>query len=208
MTGTFKIALTSRHNSLHPSAVNESPFDGLRSHIWPVNTMFDGIIINHCHVVYVRHSKGDDVVVVGVVNVHTSDLNLTGIKQELAGLCGGILKAFQTSHLQKNKSTQCWQQDFMWNLEWLKYYRVWRLILSSSYLSHLYSCRWIPINISANFRLLFVIIINQTGDWRFSVCCASCRSVYIAVITAKEMRDYFLSVIQVFMPLVVMEKKV
>lgn len=48
--------------------------------------MLHSIIVHHSHVVYVRHSEGDDVVVVRVVNVYTSDLNLTSIKEELAGL--------------------------------------------------------------------------------------------------------------------------
>ena len=41
--------------------------------------MLHSVIVHCCHVVYVRHGKGDDVVVVGVVNVYTTDLNLTGV---------------------------------------------------------------------------------------------------------------------------------
>lgn len=48
--------------------------------------MLHGVIVHHCHIVYVWHREGDDVVVVGIVNVDTSDLNLTGIQEELAGL--------------------------------------------------------------------------------------------------------------------------
>lgn len=48
--------------------------------------MLHSIIVHHCHVVYVWHGKGDDVVVVGVVNVYTPDLNLTSIKKEFTGL--------------------------------------------------------------------------------------------------------------------------
>lgn len=48
--------------------------------------MLHGVIVHHCHIVYVGHREGDDVVVVGIVNVDTSDLNLTGIQEELAGL--------------------------------------------------------------------------------------------------------------------------
>lgn len=48
--------------------------------------MLHSIIVHHSHVVYVRHSEGDDVVIVRVVNVYASDLDLTSIKEELAGL--------------------------------------------------------------------------------------------------------------------------
>lgn len=48
--------------------------------------MLHSIIVHHCHVVYVRHSEGDDVIVVRVVNVYTPDLNLTSVKKEFAGL--------------------------------------------------------------------------------------------------------------------------
>lgn len=46
--------------------------------------MLNSIIVHHRHIVYVRHSEGDDVVIVRVVDVYTSDLNLTSIKEELA----------------------------------------------------------------------------------------------------------------------------
>lgn len=78
--------LTSRDHSLHPCAIDESSLDGLCSHIWPVDPMLHSIIIHHCRVVYIRHGEGDDVVVVGVVNVNTSDLDLTSVKKELARL--------------------------------------------------------------------------------------------------------------------------
>lgn len=71
--------LTSSHNSLYACAVNESSLDCLRSDIGPVDAMLHGIKVHHCHVVYVRHSEGDYVVVVRVVDVHTPDFNLTGI---------------------------------------------------------------------------------------------------------------------------------
>lgn len=77
---------TSRHNSLHPCAVYERSLDGLRSHVGPVDAMLHSIKVHHGHVVYVRHSEGDDVVVVRVVNVYASDLNLTSIEEKLAGL--------------------------------------------------------------------------------------------------------------------------
>lgn len=48
--------------------------------------MLHGIIIHHGHIVNVWHSEGDDVVVIRVVDVNTSDLNLTSIKQELSRL--------------------------------------------------------------------------------------------------------------------------
>lgn len=90
MTDLCETDFTCRHNSLHSCAVNESSFDGLRSHIRPVDTMLHGIIIHHGHIVYVWHSEGDDVVVIGVVDVNPSDLNLTSIKQEFSRLWKNI----------------------------------------------------------------------------------------------------------------------
>lgn len=46
--------------------------------------MLYSIIVHRCHIVYVRHSEGDYVVVVRIVNVNTPDLNLTSVKKELA----------------------------------------------------------------------------------------------------------------------------
>lgn len=80
---------TSRDHSLNSSAIDESSLDGLGADIRPVYTVLQRVIVHHSHVVDVRHSKGDDVVVVGVVNVHSPDLDLAGIQQELARLCGG-----------------------------------------------------------------------------------------------------------------------
>lgn len=48
--------------------------------------MLHSIIIHHCHIVYIRHGEGDYVVIVGVVDVDTSDLDLTSVKKELARL--------------------------------------------------------------------------------------------------------------------------
>lgn len=58
----------------------------MRSDVRPVDAMLHSIIIHYSHVVYVRHSEGDDVVIVRVVDVYTSDLDLTSIKEELARL--------------------------------------------------------------------------------------------------------------------------
>lgn len=75
--------LTSRHHRLHTSAIDEGSFDGLCANIRPVDAVLQSIIIHHSHIVNVRHSEGDDVVVIGIINIHPSDLNLTSVKQEL-----------------------------------------------------------------------------------------------------------------------------
>lgn len=72
-------SLTRRHNGLHPRAVDECPFNGLCPDIGPVDSVLYSVVVQHRHIVNVRHGKGDDVVVVGIVNVHAPDLNLTGI---------------------------------------------------------------------------------------------------------------------------------
>lgn len=79
---------TCRDNSLHTSAVDEGSLDGLGAHIRPVNALLQGIIVHHRDVIDVRHREGDDVVVVGVVNVHTPDLHLPRVQQELLKLWG------------------------------------------------------------------------------------------------------------------------
>lgn len=48
--------------------------------------MLHCVIVHRCHIVNVRHSEGDDVIVVRVVDVNTSDLDLTSIKEELSRL--------------------------------------------------------------------------------------------------------------------------
>lgn len=48
--------------------------------------MFQSVIVYHGHVVDVRHGEGNDVIVVGVVDIHSSDFNLACVKQELAKL--------------------------------------------------------------------------------------------------------------------------
>lgn len=78
---------TSRNYSLNSSAIDESSLDGLGADVRPVDTVFQSVIVHHRHVVDVRHSEGDDVVVVGVVDVHTPDLDLASIQQELTRLC-------------------------------------------------------------------------------------------------------------------------
>lgn len=48
--------------------------------------MLHGVIVHCCHIVYVRHSEGNDVVVVRVVDVHASDLDLASVEEEFARL--------------------------------------------------------------------------------------------------------------------------
>lgn len=79
---------TCRDNSLHASAVDKCPFDGLSPHIRPVNSLLSGIIVQHRDVVDVGHREGDDVIVVRRVQVHAPDLHLTCVQQELLELCG------------------------------------------------------------------------------------------------------------------------
>lgn len=81
--------LTSRDHSLDSSAVDESSLNGLSSHVGPVDPVLESIVVHHGHVVDVRHREGDDVVVVRVVDVHSSDLYLSSVQQELPGLCRG-----------------------------------------------------------------------------------------------------------------------
>lgn len=83
----IKNNLTCRHDRLHPCAVDERPFDGLCPDIGPVDAVLYSVEVQHRHVVDVGHSEGDDVVVVGIVDVNAPDLNLTGVQEELAGLC-------------------------------------------------------------------------------------------------------------------------
>lgn len=78
---------TGRNYCLNSSAIDESSLDGLGAHIGPVDAVLQGVIVNHGHVVDVRHSKGDDVVVVRVFDVHAPDLDLTSVEQELPRLC-------------------------------------------------------------------------------------------------------------------------
>lgn len=78
---------TSRNNSLNSSAIDESPLDGLGADVRPVDTVLQCVVVHHSHVVDVGHSEGDDVVVVGVVDVHSPDLDLASVEQELTGLC-------------------------------------------------------------------------------------------------------------------------
>lgn len=78
--------LTSRHNSFHSRPIDEGSFDGLCTNVGPVDTVLESIIIHHRHIVDVGHSERDDVVVIGVINVHSSDFNLTSIEQKLTEL--------------------------------------------------------------------------------------------------------------------------
>lgn len=84
---------TCRDDSLHACAIDEGPLNGLCAHIRPVNTLLAGIIVQHCDVVDVGHREGDDVIVVGSIQVHAPDLHLTCVQQELLKLCGA-----QASH--------------------------------------------------------------------------------------------------------------
>lgn len=79
---------TSRNHSFNSSAIDERPLDGLSTDIWPVDTLLQSIIVHHSHVVDIRHSEGDDIVVIRVVDVYSSDLDLPSVQQELARLCG------------------------------------------------------------------------------------------------------------------------
>lgn len=79
---------TCRDDCLHACAIDEGPLDGLCPHIGPVNTLLSGIIVQHCDVVDVGNREGDDVIVVGGIQVHTPDLHLTCVQQELLKLCG------------------------------------------------------------------------------------------------------------------------
>lgn len=78
---------TGRHHRLHACPVNESTFNHLRAHIGPVDALLLSIIIHRRYVINHRHGEGDDVVVIRILNVHSSDLDLTGVEQELARLC-------------------------------------------------------------------------------------------------------------------------
>lgn len=77
---------TSRHHRLHSGAVDERPLDGLGADVRPVDPVLQSIVVHHGHVVDVRHGEGDDVIVVGVVDVHSPDFNLARVEQELTRL--------------------------------------------------------------------------------------------------------------------------
>lgn len=79
---------TCRDDGLHAGAVDESPLDGLRPDVGPVHALLAGVVVQHRDVVDVGHREGDDVVVVGGVQVHSPDLHLTCVQQELLKLCG------------------------------------------------------------------------------------------------------------------------
>lgn len=79
---------TCRDDGLHACAVDESTLDGLCPHVRPVNTLLSGVIVQHCDIVDIGHSEGDDVVIVGGIQVHPPDLHLTCVQQELLKLCG------------------------------------------------------------------------------------------------------------------------
>lgn len=78
---------TSRDHGLNPGAVDERSLDGLSPDVWPVDTMLQGVIVHCRHVIDVGHSEGDNVVVVRVVDVHSSDLVLASVEQKLTRLC-------------------------------------------------------------------------------------------------------------------------
>lgn len=84
---------TCRDDRLHACAIDEGPLDGLCAYVGPVNTLLTGIIVQHRDVVDVGHREGDDVIVVGGIQVHAPDLHLTCVQQELLKLCGA-----QASH--------------------------------------------------------------------------------------------------------------
>lgn len=71
---------TGRHHGLHPGPVNEGSFDHLRADVGPVDALLLGVIIHCCYVVDHRHGEGDDVVVIWILDVHPSNLDLTGVE--------------------------------------------------------------------------------------------------------------------------------
>lgn len=71
---------TGRHHSLHPCPVNEGSFDHLRANVGPVDTLLLSIVIYCCYVINYRHGEGDDVVVIWILDVHSSNLDLTGVE--------------------------------------------------------------------------------------------------------------------------------
>lgn len=79
---------TCRDDRLHACAIDEGALDGLRPHVRPVNALLAGVIVQHRDVVDVGNGEGDDVIVVGGIQVHTPDLHLTCVQQELLKLCG------------------------------------------------------------------------------------------------------------------------
>lgn len=104
-----RLLRTSRNHSLNSSAIDERSLDGLGADIRPVNTVLQSVVVHHGHVVDVRHSEGDDVVVVGVVDVHPSDLDLPSVQQELTRLCkaGNMLTCILQEFL--NASAFIWE---------------------------------------------------------------------------------------------------
>ncbi len=78
--------LTGWYHRLYTSPIDEGSFDGLSANIRPVDAVLQSIIIHHCDIVDVGHSEWDDVVVIGIINVHPSDFNLTSVQQELTVL--------------------------------------------------------------------------------------------------------------------------
>lgn len=71
---------TSGHHGLHPCPINEGSFDHLCANVRPVDALLLGIVIHCCYVVNHRHGEGDDVVVIWILDVHASDLDLTGVE--------------------------------------------------------------------------------------------------------------------------------
>lgn len=73
--------------------------------------MLHGIIVYRCHVVYVWHGEGDDVVVVRVVDVDAPDLDLTSVKKEFAGFWKR--KTNSECKILINSRTEQWQEKKM-----------------------------------------------------------------------------------------------
>lgn len=77
---------TCRHHRLYSCAVDEGSLDGLSPNIRPIDALLQSVVIHNRDVVDVRDSEGDYVVVVWIIDVHSSYLNLTGVQQELTRL--------------------------------------------------------------------------------------------------------------------------
>lgn len=81
-------------DGLQLSAVDESPFNGLRFDVGPVNPLLQGIVVHHADVVDVWNGQRRHDVHVRVVDVHAADFRPTHVQEE---------------------SLQCWREDWEMN---------------------------------------------------------------------------------------------